>query len=202
MQRNSKSKKLRNTWNIKRELDDDDDEPTTPQPVAKPAAQVPVETVVVDTMTLPAINVTITTEVTQPGVLYYVGSIQQFAMLVGPLLLRGNIGQIYNEVTTPNKTRKCRYGTSCTNPSACEYYHDPLENILSTDIRNYSAYNWYYAPGKPRCKKFGSRERIEYDILDVRDEDIALSNDMLMHDILCNLILNKYNTHIAAPRLR
>lgn len=182
------SKKLKNTWNIRREFDSDDEEEIVQPPAA------PVETKVIDDMTLPAVHVAVLNDVKEAGRLYYVTSLNQFSMRVGTLTLRGNVGKVFVNDATPSKTRKCKYGNRCSHPETCEYYHDPAINCFSYDIRNYSASSWFYAPGRPKCKKIGSRERFECDMIELKHDDVDLMQDMLMHDILCGMLINKYYT--------
>jgi hypothetical protein len=120
--------------------------------------------------------------------IYWVSSLKQYAVNIGGMMLRGNIGNIYNETILlknkqiPNMVY-CKYNNSCEKVLSgrfCKYYHDPYElhklkiaGIIKQEqldkqhnFRNYINTSWLYTeyPEKPsnaNMRHFGSRDTLK-----------------------------------------
>ncbi len=138
--------------------------------------------------------------------LYWVNDIQQFALKVCGLVLRGNIGTIYPSVHAANKQvvkiNTCRYGKMCrniTSPEGCNYFHDPLEmDIPDADkrreIRNFTNGSWLYTPeamkeSNKMMRHVGSRPTLYADITTVTGIEAQCWVDQTIHSILVTLAL-------------
>jgi hypothetical protein len=77
-----------------------------------------------------------------PGGLYYIPSWNHFAFRIGPCVLHGNLGQVYDAPReAPERVKACRRDR-CKGGPGCRYYHDPAEFLGSSDVRNYAAGAW------------------------------------------------------------
>ena len=138
-------------------------------------------------------------DVKQNGDLYYVESCDHFAFMIAGKLFHGNVGTIYTDEKNPEKIKDCKFATSCTKKDKCDYYHDPTKFSGSHDHRNYIASSWLYAPpdsqykNRPRSRRFGSREHLDTDIVDIHGDEIDRFYDQTTHDVLCALLL--YHSH-------
>lgn len=138
--------------------------------------------------------------------LYWVADINQYAIHVNGVLLRGNIGNIYNK----NHIKKnkivhqiaiCKHKNSCRsilNSEICKFYHDPIElmqlvkckkmnidtfNKYKNLHRNFLNTSWIYTE-LPRnnsnnlMRHFGSRNTLkhEFDLMKINNERINESN--------------------------
>lgn len=73
--------------------------------------------------------------------IYWVSSIKQYAINLGGMILRGNIGKIYNKniILKNNNLANityCNKGNNCQNilkNKYCKFYHDPIELL---DLKN------------------------------------------------------------------
>lgn len=125
-------------------------------------------------------------DVVQPGVLYFIPSWGHFACEIAGVRFHGNIGRVFTSGYY-HKIKDCRYVGNCAKGPDCPYYHDPMIFQGSKDCRNYLSGSWLYGDG--RARPFGSRERLDIDILTINDEEIARLGDQVMHDLLCYLVL-------------
>lgn len=143
-------------------------------------------------LSLPAISVHTFEQVIADGNLYYVSNANHFAIKIAGRLLHGNIGTIYTDEKNPEKIKDCRYQHNCTKNGKCDFYHDPVKFIGSTDCRNYTASSFLYAGAgtKTRGRRFGSRDNLDIDIVAMNEEDISRFSSQTMHDILCSLLLH------------
>ncbi len=150
-----------------------------------------------DALSLNAINVALFSDVKQDGNLYYVTSADHFAFKVNGFMFHGNIGMIYTDEKNPGKIKDCRFASMCSKQDKCEYYHDPLSFPGSRDHRNFIASSWLYAPpdsqykNKMRSRRFGSREHLDMDIVQLTQEEVSRFYDQSMHDFLCAMLLKK-----------
>ncbi len=134
----------------------------------------------------------------EQGKLFYIPEYDHFAIKICGHILHGNMGTIY---TTNDKTPKfikpCRYNQGC-NKENCDYYHDPVINSGSKDIKNYTANSFLFAHfgsnhgARREMRRFGSRDTAEIDIKCVTEENVALFEEQLMHDIISYLLLKKF----------
>lgn len=148
-----------------------------------------------DTFSLIARPVDNFADVAADGQLYWVKSSGHFAFKIAGVLFHGNIGTIYNDDRTPCKLRDCAYPKTCDRADKCPYYHDPTIFPGSTDIRNYAAGSFMYAGSgssyraRGRSRQFGSRDRLDMDVMNVKADESARLRDQVMHDLLCALLL-------------
>lgn len=153
-----------------------------------------------EALALPAISVPTFDYVQQDGELYYVESADHFAFKLAGRLLHGNIGVIYTEEKSPVKIKNCKFANQCVKKDRCDYYHDPTHFHGSSDYRNYIASSWLYAPpnsqfkNKTRSRRFGSRDHLDTDIVDLQEEETSRFYDQTMHDFLCSMLLMQYHT--------
>ncbi len=128
--------------------------------------------------------------------LCYVQPNDHFAIMIAGKLFHGNIAIIYVDEKIPSNIRPCRFAGNCSKISTCDYYHDPLKYAVSKDCQNFIANSFVYCTGKTkiRGRKFGSRDRLETDLLSMTTEDIERYMAQTMHDILCSIIL--YNAKL------
>lgn len=150
---------------------------------------------ITQTLSLDAIEVGSFDEVKQDGNLYYIPAYNHFAIRIAGRLLHGNIGNIYTNENSPKKIKDCNFALSCMKQTKCDYYHDPALFANSTDIRDYFASSWLYAPpdshykNRPRSRRFGSREHLDIDIVAMQPDEINRFHDQTMHDLLCSLLI-------------
>jgi hypothetical protein len=139
--------------------------------------------------------------------IYWIHSIKQFGINLGGMILRGNIGNIYNKniilknnnlsnIMYCNKQNKC---INILNQKYCKFYHDPLDLIILKNNgtiteefynkqilpRNFINTSWIYTdyPEKKNnsnMRLFGSVDTLEHFIKlsKLIDEDINKKNYM------------------------
>jgi len=152
---------------------------------------------ITDCISLDAIRVSEFDHVEQNGNLYYVESANHFAIKLGGRVFHGNVGIIYTDEKNPEKIKDCKFFTSCTRRSNCDYYHNPTKFSGSKDCRNFVASAWLYSPptshykNRTRSRRFGSRDTMDADIFNLQPEEIDRFYDQMMHDLLCAMILSK-----------
>lgn len=150
---------------------------------------------ITDTCSLNARQVEVFADVEMDGRLYWVNSAGHFAIKLAGVLFHGNIGTIYTDDRTPCKLRECAYPKTCDRGEKCHYYHDPLVFPGSTDVRNYAAGSFMYAGpayrARGRARQFGSRDKLDADIMNVKSDESSRLRDQVMHDILCALLLKE-----------
>jgi len=151
---------------------------------------------ITEALFLDAIRVPSFASVKQDGELYYIDIIDHFAIILGGQLFHGNIGIIYTEEKNPEKIKDCKFASNCVKQDKCDYYHDPIKFSGSIDHRNYIASSFLYAAPAyyrthPRGRRYGSREHLDTDIMNLQEEEISRFNDQTMHDILCALVLSR-----------
>jgi hypothetical protein len=154
--------------------------------------------------------------------LYWIRSLNQFAIHVNGVLLRGNIGNIY--VKTPkkpesgNNIKKCRSENNCSyllSGKKCRYYHDPKDVLhlfksgnISEEIykmylgtyRNYTNVSWLYTNDvmkeKNKMMRFvGNRNTLKGDLsMSKYRENKWVDNykSQAFHDFLVVLAINQY----------
>ena len=136
--------------------------------------------------------------------LYYINDIKQYAINIGGVLIRGNLGNLVDYKT--EQSAECEYGTNCKSfkkNTNCPYYHDPNDFIhhklpVPDIIRNFTIGSWIYSKKKtPKTyfnRHIGSRDRLHYDLSTLKKvqyrEEIYNREGQLIHDLLIYLILN------------
>lgn len=137
--------------------------------------------------------------------LYFVKDVNQFAININGIIIKGNLSNLVEYQTT--NTARCEYGTDCKSfkkTTTCNYYHDPEDYIklnykVPTDLtRNFTIGSWLYSKSKnPRTyftRHLGSKDRIIYDLNTLKKvqyrEEISNREGQLIHDLLIYMILN------------
>ena len=136
--------------------------------------------------------------------IYYINDLDQFAINIAGIVIRGTLGNIVNYKT--ENSAECEYGINCksfTNNTTCPYYHDPLDykhhKIKKPhNIRNFTVGSWIYSKKKTPKTYFtrhvGSCDRLLYDLKTLKRvqyrEEIANREGQLIHDLLIYMILN------------
>lgn len=151
-----------------------------------------------------AVNVKIVKNISEiPNTpLYWVSELNQFAFHINGVILRGNIGNIYNQThiknnVSTNQTIICKHRNNCKNlqmDKICKFYHDPIEllsalneKIITTETfikykslyRNFINTSWLYTD-LPHIKKnimmrhFGSKNTLkhEFDLMKISNSKI------------------------------
>ena len=141
-----------------------------------------------------------------PGHLYYVPAWNHFAFKFGTTVLHANIGVIISSQYggTPRRVRECNQ-SMCRGETACNYYHDPVTNRGSQDVRNYMADSRSYVPvvgGNPDtptrgrrhygARRYGSLDYLMVDLQSMDSRDARKYMDEVAHDLLCALVMAKY----------
>lgn len=136
--------------------------------------------------------------------LYYIPKLNQFAVNVNGIILKGNLGNLV-EYQTENSAR-CEYGVECKSfakKTKCPYYHDPEDFIkhklpVPDNPRSFTIGSWLYSKNRnPRtyfARHLGSRDKITYDLNNLKKvqyrEEISNREGQLVHDLLIYMILN------------
>lgn len=141
--------------------------------------------------------------------IYYIKTLDQFAIKINNKLIKGNIGNIYSKKELKKKDNlvkniiKCKY-TNCDNIN-CKYYHDKNvnTNFKSNNyyIRNFLNHSWNYIQTNKLKQKnnnsinrfIGSRDTLFQDLIYINNDEIELREHQLMHDLLTYQIINNYN---------
>lgn len=151
---------------------------------------------ITDTIKITAVRVPNFAAVQPDGRLYFVEANNHFALILNSMLIHGNIGNIYTDNTTPEKIKSCRFRGNCMKSERCDYYHSPDSFPNSRDTRNFVANSWVYTTDRNKMRygsrRFGSRERMDVDIVALQSDEIERFIDQSMHDLLCSIILREY----------
>lgn len=146
---------------------------------------------ITDALTIAAIPVSTFDQVQPTGELYYVTTANHFAVMIAGQLIHGNIGDVFVGGENLEKIKDCHFASGCSRAASCNYYHNPMKYPGSRDVRNHIAGSWIYNPNgtRGRCRRFGSRARLDVDIAATSADDIERLHDQVMHDLLCYLVL-------------
>lgn len=152
----------------------------------------------------------------------WVNEINQYTLKINNLVLRGNIGNIYDsKILLNNRIQAhqvviCSKGNNCSNILSnqyCKFFHDPLDllelknnKIISDQFyqkcikltRNFSSTSWIYSPNsKNNMRTIGSKSTIDYDIACIKTSNtynhIENMKQQVMHDLLILLRLSECN---------
>lgn len=121
--------------------------------------------------------------------IYYVASLDQFAININGILYRGNVGNILENELSNNKIQNCKFQNKCIKKSDCHFYHDPIIFNGSRDVKNFHYTSWNYGKGKYN-RRYGGLSTIEADLYNISKEEKNQSKDQLIHDLLLTQILN------------
>jgi hypothetical protein len=132
-----------------------------------------------------------------PGDIYYIPGWNHFAVRIGSCVLHANVGQVYTGRAGPEGPVRVR---ECQRPECsgkhCRYYHDPVSFPESSDVRNYVADSWLYAPpaspARYGARRIGSVDHLAIALKTVDAESARRFLHQTAHDIICALILWKY----------
>ncbi len=124
----------------------------------------------------------------------WIPEINQYYLKINNLVLRGNIGNIYdkkilqNDKINAHQVVICKYGNFCQDilrERYCKFYHDPLElydlkvcgkisegyyqKHIQKYVRNFSNTSWLYSSNKPpfvseNIRNIGSKSTLEHDL--------------------------------------
>ena len=123
--------------------------------------------------------------------IYWIKDLQQFAIRINDVIIRGNLGNIYGSYNTSHniskrnsflsmindsKINQCSYGSQCEKlkNNKCEFYHDPIDllkigkSIDTPIIRNFTSLSWIYTHYNNKKNKYmrhiGSKDSLLLDI--------------------------------------
>jgi len=143
--------------------------------------------------------------------LYWVNSLQQFAISINGTILRGNIGNIYEKNTASGmfNIKECRNYEKCLKRKRrCKYFHDPLKikkmNAEAKDpIRNFTNSSWLFTSSPKNVKNInlrhiGNRNTLGNDLYLMKyDKTYPVEANsrfyQTMHDLLVLLTMDQYN---------
>lgn len=120
---------------------------------------------------------------------YYVRSMDLYAIRINNVLMYGNIGKVGKKL--PNII-PCRNGISCVN-SNCTYYHDPLKIPWSKDVMNFHSSSWLYTED-PLSSKNQHMRHIGNDPINEKNKISPMEKQrwahQSIHDILTTILLH------------
>ena len=129
--------------------------------------------------------------------LYYIKNLEQFAINIDGVILRGNIGNITEKES--NGSFICDYGKNCKN-AECTFYHDPADKKVSKfQRRNFTVGSWIYSPNQKKkngfCRHVGNYSSLDMDIANLKkmqyNNEIQNREHQTIHDILIYMCLVK-----------
>ncbi len=138
--------------------------------------------------------------------LYYVKEIDQFAIKINKVVIRGNIGNIC-EYKTPNNSAQCKL-ENCTGKE-CAYYHDPKNYKDRPRARNFANVNFLYCSKKtPKTKnmmRVGNRDTLKMDIMALNRRNSKISEinmhmNQTMHYLLTQISIIRNIEDIALQK--
>lgn len=123
--------------------------------------------------------------------IYWVKSINKFAIKINGTVLEGGIGEIYNKSKNPIGAKKCCRDMNCKGISGeCKYYH-------STGIRNWTNSSWLYTSdsitkSNLELRHFGSKSELYNDLQTLKSSLLLPTflkkyKEQTIHDILVML---------------
>lgn len=141
--------------------------------------------------------------------IYYIKDTKEYCMKINNKIIRGNIGNIYNNPKESKKIRQCKK-VCCNNKfyqnKECNFYHKDYN-----EQRNFTNYSWNHITknklGKIKIKNkninyeqydlensrfIGSLNSLQEDLIFTNGFEKELRNKQLMHDILLYQILDQY----------
>jgi len=147
----------------------------------------------------------------------WVGEINQYSLKINNLVIRGNIGNIYdskmllNDRIQAHQVVICSKGNTCSNILSnqyCKFFHDPMDlldlknnKIISDQFyqkcikltRNFSSTSWIYSTDvnrKSNMRCIGSKSTIDYDIACIKTLDVYKANiENMKHQVMHDLLI-------------
>jgi hypothetical protein len=156
---------------------------------------------IVRDVNIPIVNVDTEKEIPVSN-LYYIGELDQYAINIAGLIIKGNLANIMNYQA--EKTARCEYGIKCKSIQSCKYYHEPEDYIKlgmaipENNTRAFTVGSWIFNRNKkPKTyytRHIGSRDTLSADLktlkkIQYRDE-VSNREGQLIHDLLIYLILH------------
>lgn len=153
--------------------------------------------------------------------LYWVNSLNQFAVHVNGIIFRGNIGNIFvknrDDGESGNFTKNCKHGNKCTfllNNKKCKFYHDPMDvlelyeegkikretfDMYKNIYKNFNNSSWIYtndmASAKNKMMRFvGNRNTLRTDMIYAKHgnaEWVDEYKSQTFHDFLVTMALGQ-----------
>ncbi len=136
--------------------------------------------------------------------LYYVKSLSQFAVKINETIIRGNIGEIFQDGGGV-QIKEC-LNKNCSSP-VCKNWHDPAKhdfkfksiyfedksNYARGQIRNFSSKSWVYTNKKyiKNMRHLGSRSSFSMDLNYIDNIEKNMIIGQSMHDILMCIAMSK-----------
>jgi hypothetical protein len=155
--------------------DNDDDGPIQPIPIT-------------ESIGLNAVTVSGFSNVCKDSRIYFVENANHFAFYLNDNLYHGNIGKIYTNEKNPKKIKPCKFLSTC-NSNKCDYYHDPMLMVGSSDIRNFVSTSWTYERGR----KIGSVSNLDLELKMIEKEDAERYVAQTTHDLLVSTLLFQHH---------
>jgi len=134
--------------------------------------------------------------------LYYVNDINQFAVNINGIVIKGNLAIIKNKKS--KKSKQCSHGIKCDQikNNKCLYYHPPddykkLSLKIPEDNRVFSPSSWVYNGNKNKkyIRKLGGKNTIVEDLKYIKKtndfNELFNREGQLIHDILLYNILHQ-----------
>jgi len=117
----------------------------------------------------------------KPGILYYDNEKDIYYLLIGNIILKGNIRNVVNRNET-FKTAPCKYGNSCALDS-CTYYHNYPGEERNIKSNMFTKLIHSKSNLKKSVKNFQSKSEMD------RNKYFEMHSDFVMHNILILLSL-------------
>jgi len=139
---------------------------------------------ITESVALNAVVVNGFSDVCKDSRIYFVENANHFAFYLNDNLYHGNIGKIYTNEKNPKKIKPCKFLSTC-NSNKCDYYHDPMLMVGSSDIRNFVSTSWAYERGR----KIGSLSNLDIELKMIEKEDAERYVAQTTHDLLVSTLL-------------
>ncbi len=139
------------------------------------------------------------------GNLYYVTTLQQYAININGIIIKGNLANIGDY--KKEKTAVCDYGTECKQfkeGKECGFYHNPEDYISNgltiphDHVRNFTVGSWLYSETYKKSNYYarhvGGLNTLERDLTMLKKiqykEEINTREGQLIHDLIIYFILH------------
>lgn len=126
--------------------------------------------------------------------IFWVNSLEQFAIKINGVVFNGNIGEIFTKSQTKYNVEKCCRNNNCKNLSGCKYYHS---NVIPRQNRNWISSSWIYSKdiisnANFNMRHFGNRSTLSTDLHSIKTtirvgDIVEKYKDQTIHDILVML---------------